>query len=396
MRISYKKFAGDAGLNIISVAIPIAVLQFLILPSIASSVGSIEYGQIVTIISLLTLCAEPLGFSLNNTRLLVARSYHNQKLEGDFNYLVLWCIPIIFFFITCGISYYAPSYNGLNTIFLVLISIFIFLQKYYEVDFRLNLNYRGILFISLFLCAGYIVGWGCFFVTGSWIYVYLVGCICSLGYSLKNNPLLHESLKSTTLFFSTLHTSIILLFVEFLSSVTKYADRMFLYPLLGGSAVATYYSATIISKMIILIVSPISSVVLSYFSRLNTLSRQSFLMMLGVTSVIGIIGYVGCILVARPVLNYLYPDWAAESMKLVYITTASSVINSAYCVIRPAILKFRNINLQVLLSGMDVVFYIIFSYLGYLFGELQGFCVGLLIYSVLQLSVRIVIFIFQK
>ena len=72
-----------------------------------------------------------------------------------------------------------------------------------------------------------------------------------------------------------------------MNSIVKYADRLILYPLLGGVAVSIYYSATIISKLISLAVTPLSTVILSYFSKMESLKRRTFYVMLSVGLTVG-------------------------------------------------------------------------------------------------------------
>ena len=197
------------------------------------------------------------------------------------------------------------------------------------------------------------------------------------------------------IFKNILKKNSILLFVEFMNSIVKYADRLILYPLLGGVAVSIYYSATIISKLISLAVTPLSTVILSYFSKMESLKRRTFYVMLSVGLTVGAVCYIFCVLIAESILNWLYPKWAAESMQLVYITTACAVVGAVNNIVRPAVLKFRNISWQLLLGGADTVLYIGLAYTFFLIGGLKGFCIGLLINAIIQLFLRVVIFLTQ-
>ena len=391
----YTGFVWDVALNIVSSAIPIAVLQLVILPTIASATSSEKNGQIVTLISFLTLAAEPFGFALNNTKLLVNETYTMEKSRGDFNYLLLISIPLNAIIIIIGTIYYAPDGGAVFVFMMLLTSTIILLQRYFMVFFRLTLNYRRILLDSFFLCTGYLIGLLLFNTSRDWILVYASGSIFSLSQTLWHNKLLKGPIRRTPFFKNILKKNSILLFVEFMNSIVKYADRLILYPLLGGVAVSIYYSATIISKLISLAVTPLSTVILSYFSKMESLKRRTFYVMLSVGLTVGAVCYIFCVLIAESILNWLYPKWAAESMQLVYITTACAVVGAVNNIVRPAVLKFRNISWQLLLGGADTVLYIELAYTFFLIGGLKGFCIGLLINAIIQLFLRVVIFLTQ-
>lgn len=102
-----------------------------------------------------------------------------------------------------------------------------------------------------------------------------------------------------------------------------------------------------------------------------------------------------CVIIAPFLLKWLYPEWAAESCELIYITTASAVISAINTIIRPAILRFRNTKWQFWIGGSNAVLYVVLALVFIQIGGLKGFCYGLLINSIVQLIFRTCIFWFQ-
>ncbi len=395
---SIKEYAGfgtNVILNMFSSALPIAILQLFVLPTIAAKTGSVAYGQIIAMIGLITLGSEPFGSALNNTRLLMENKYNERWIKGDFNYLILFAVPLSIIFVVFACAFYVGETEFLIIVSVAIIATTVLVQKYYMVYFRICLDYRRVLVNSIVLCSGYLLGLYLFLKGGSYLLVYLLGGILSLLNTLLRNPLLKEPAKKTKLFSETARGSGTLLFVEFSNSFIKYADRLLLYPFLGGTAVSIYYSATVISKLISMAVAPISTVILSYFSRMITMTKGMFYRMLVFTTVVGVIGYFVCVVISRPILQLLYPDWFSESVALVAVTTATAVVDAIGSVIRPAVLKFRNIKWQFLLGGSNLVLYTSLAYVFYLIGGIRGFCFGLLINSIIQLTMRIIIFLRQ-
>ena len=343
-------------------------------------------------IALLTLISEPLGFAINNARLLVNLDYEAIGDTGDFNYLIAICVPVNLLIIVAGTMLYIQDYDFLTVLMMAISSTIILIHKYYMVYFRLQLDYARIFISNMILCIGYWIGLLLFEMSFSWLLIYVIGGLASLIYTLYKNPLIKERFGKTRLLENTLGKMRALLFVEISNSIIRYADRLLLYPLLGGTAVSIYYSATVISKIISLSISPISTVILSYFSRMNELGKRHFLMMVCITAFMGIVGYMICVFMAHPVLICLYPNWADESFYLVFITTATCVVDAINSVIRPAVLKFRCTKWQYWIGSSNAAFYIILSIVFFHFGGLEGFCFGLLANALVQFIFRFWIF----
>lgn len=390
-----KKFIFDVVLNIVASAIPIATLQLIILPSIASQLESEHYGLIITLISFLTLFSHPFGNVLNNIRLLQSKESTGNTINGDFNILLLLSLLINSFIIVIGAVYFEGKLLLLNIVLLLTISSLILIREYLVVTFRIILNYKAILLNNLILSCGYLIGLFLFFITGYWQFVYIIGLTLSLLYILKNTKLLEGGFRRTPNLKGTMYRCLILFMSTFLKTVTSYADKLLIFPLLGSSAVAIYYSSTIIGKIISMGITPLSSVMLSYLSKIERLKFRNFIYILFFTGIAGILGYLICIFISRPLLSLLYPKWVEESMKLIYITTGTAIIGALNTVLHPINLRFNNINWQVLINGIYLVAYIFCSLSLYKLYGLVGFCSGILLASIIKLMTMIMVFMFN-
>ncbi|MEC5423400.1 hypothetical protein QGM71_07805 [Virgibacillus sp. C22-A2] len=390
-----KKFILDSLLNIIATAIPLVILQLVALPVVGATLGGSQYGLVVTLISLFTLLSLPFGNVLNNIRLLLDNEYKQNKTIGDFNILLIGAIIISSIVVTLGTVYYEGTFSLVSIILMVIISCSNLLREYTIVTFRLNLNYKAILLNNLVLGTGYLVGVVVFYLTGYWQSIFIIGSGLSLIYITRNSNLLKETLTTTKLFKKTSYKSFVLFISIFLKTILSYSDKLLLFPLLGPSAVSIYYTATIFGKIISMMIAPVNSVILSYITRMHKISMKSFKYIIAVTVIVGITGYSVTILISHPLLHYLYPTWAAESLELIYITTGSAVLGVMSSVIQPFVLRFNNINWQLLISGSNVVVYLISVFTLFNLYGLIGFCVGILIVNLLKFIIMISIFIFN-
>lgn len=391
-----KKFVLDSLLNIIATSIPLLILQLVTLPVVGARLGGDQYGLVVTLISLFTLLSLPFGNVLNNIRLLSDNEYKQKKITGDFNLLLAGSIIISSFMMILGTVYYEGSFSLVSIILMVTISCLNLLREYLLVSFRLKLNYKGILINNIILGIGYLTGTLVFYLTGYWQLIFIFGSGLSLFYITRNSNLLKETFTLTNLFKKTTYKSFVLFLSSFLKTLLSYADKLLLFPLLGPIAVTIYYTSTIVGKIISMMITPINGVILSYLTRMEKMRINNFIYIIVIIGIVGLMGYFATILISHPLLYFLYPNWAAESLKLIYITTASAIIGVMSSLLQPFNLRYNNINWQLLISGTNVVVYIISVFMFYNLYGLIGFCIGVLVANSYKLVLMITIFIFNN
>lgn len=389
------KFVIDSLLNIIATSIPLFILQLVALPVVGSILGGEQYGLVVTLISLFTIISLPFGNVLNNIRLLSDEEYKENKITGDFNMLLVASIIISSFLMVLGTIYYKETFSLTSLVLMVTISCLNLLREYLLVSFRLKLNYKKILINNLILGFGYLLGTYIFYLTGYWQSIFIFGSGISLYYIIRNSNLLKETFYTTKLFRKTTYKSLVLFCASFLKTLLSYADKLLLFPLLGPTAVSIYYTATILGKIISMMINPINGVILSYLTRMESIKINKFTYIIFIIFIIGTIGYFGTVLISQPLLSLLYPNWAEESMKLIYITTASAIIGVISSLVQPFNLRFNNISWQLIISGANVGVYIICTFVFYNLYGLMGFCIGILFANIFKLILMITIFVFN-
>jgi len=384
----------DFILNIIASAVPTIVMQIVILPIMGIRLGDKGYGSAVTLISMATLFSLPFGSVLNNIRLLMDNEYRKHNINGDFKILLTASMIINAIFMIIGTIYYEGRFSPVSIILVVLFSCLNILREYLIVSFRIKINYRAILLNNLMLSVGYLFGLLLFYFIGYWQIIYVSGSVFSLFYILKNSNIIYESFSKTKLFGKTLYNSLVLFFSVFMKTALTYADKLLLFPLLGSTAVSIYYTATLMGKILSLIITPISSVMLSYLAKMSKIKMKQFVIIVALTTVFGLIGYFIIIFISEPILNLLYPSWANESLKLINVTTATAILGVISSVINPVILRFNHINWQIVINLVNLIFYTILVFGFYSLYGLMGFCFGMLIANIIKLLLMISVFIF--
>lgn len=370
------QFIFDMGLNICAVGFPVAMLQLVVYPYISRRIDADSYGLMITMYSVWMVVSNSLGNVLNNIRLLYEKEYEDKHIIGDFNILFRCWAFINLVVILVFTIYYAKRISVMDTVFSVLIASALFLKAYTEVGFRLKLNYKAILMNGLLQGVGFLVGVLAFILTGIWQFIFLFGFSFSALYSVARTKLLQEPFVKTCLYRKVSKASMQYAAATFSNSMMGYADKMVLYPLMGGHVVSVYYTATILGKIISMLTGPITSVVLSYISRWDKKRRDSFSKILLLGIVLAAAGYFITLIISRPVITFLFPQWVKNVMKLLPFTTATIVLQTLNAFLNPFVLKFYDIKWQVVINFASLFVY--FSgalVLWYHFGII-GFCIG--------------------
>jgi O-antigen/teichoic acid export membrane protein len=396
MNISKKKIVFDLVLNMIATAVPIAILQLVIYPLISQDVTVEGYGMMVTVISLLTVISNTLGNTLNNIRLLNDGKYKKKRIVGDFNQLLLR--ESIISLIIVG-SFSIVLFRQISLIEFLLIEVIGMLMvfhSYFIVDFRLKLDYNAIVWNNVQLALGYFVGYLTFFLTGIWELVYLFGYGFSLIYIFRKTKLWREPLLKTIYWHEILKDTFLLLISGVLGSLLNYSDKIIIYPMIGAEAVTIYYIATLLGKLVSMVIGPINSVMLSYIVKLKQISNKILTLILCSAVMIAVVGYIICLTFGEVVLKYIYPQHFSEVVKYMPITSATAMIMMLISVLYPFVLKFCKMKWQVIIDATSLICYVCLGVAFYQFYGLHGFCIGVLAAFLIKFFIMFIIFIKQK
>lgn len=390
-----KKVILDMLLNIISTAVPTIILQLLILPSIANFVDENKYGLIVTILAMLNVIPATMGNSLNNIRLVYEEKYKENKTKGDFQLVLVICETVNILLIFIISWYYLGKFDVINILLIIITGILWLGREYHIVAFRISLNYKAILLNNLYLTLGYGLGYIVFKITNYWQFIYILGMLISYVYIYINSDICKEPFVKTIFWKNVLKDNLLLLISVILARLINYADKLLLYPLLGGAVVSIYYVATIFGKVVSMAITPINSVALSYLAKIKNKPDHLFKWTYMMGIMVCVIGYILVIIFSKPILKIIYPMYVDEAMKYIYITSATICINVLTSIITPFVLKFFAMKWQIVINGVTTACYVIISVILLHFYGLAGFCIGALLTNVIKLLITTLVYVFN-
>ena len=391
--VRLKAAASDMALNIVATLVPMVSLQLFILPLIARSMSADAYGSAVAVIALFGLLPLTLGNVINNVRLLRNQAYVDRGLNGDFTVIVA-ALAMISAICTGVCSWFSGETSIAELTLISIGSILMLVREYLVVEYRIRLNYRGILFANAWQTVGQFMGLALFYITGLWSPIYLMAYLVSDAYLLRTTVLWKEPFKITGEILRTLGDTASLGLANLFNKLTNYADRLVLIPLAGAPSVAVYYVSCLFGNALSLIISPINNVLLSYLAKEKKSSNKSFYLALFSGTLLCLLGFVLTVLVARPLISLLYPQFADAAMEYVPVSTAAAYVMVLSNIANPFVMRFCDLRWQTILNGTFCAVFFILALIGFFVAGIFGFCCGVLLANVTRLV--LVICVYQK
>ena len=388
------KMALDMILNITAAAIPVALLQIVIYPLISRHILEEEYGLMITLYSLWALISNTLGNVIFNIRLINDSNYLEHNYQGDFLRIVI-LYGIVNTVIISAITIY---YNqGVDHLLLSIVTAnLLFLKSYLDVGFRLKIDFLAVTISAVLVGVGFFIGTLIAIKTGVWEMIFITGYASGTFFAAVKSKLLKEGIVKTPLYSRTFNDCLKLTGASIIANSMTYADKLVLFPLMGGRTTAIYYNATILAKIVGMVTGPASGVILTYLSKKKNASKNLFRKMLLSGFCIVTVAYFLVIMTSRPVFLLLYPQWVEDIMIYIPVTTANECILALISLINPYVMKFCDLKWQLIINSVGVaVYFAAATVLWSRFG-LMGFCFGTVIGSSTRLALIFYAYCFKS
>ena len=203
---------------------------------------------------------------------------------------------------------------------------------------------------------------------------------------------MRDPLVKTELFTRVNNDTNKLVIASVIGNMMNYADKLILYPIMGGYAVSIYYTATILGKIIGMLTGPINSVVLSYISRWDSDKKNILNKILIIGTALCIIGYIITLVIAKPIIGLLFKQWVDEVMCYIPITTINVLLLTLISIISPFVLKFCDMKWQIIINCLSVAVYFVAALVLWKLFGLTGFCIGTVIGTVTKLVIMLFVY----
>jgi len=384
--------------NTAAYALPVFLQQFVVYPLMASKLGAEANGQFLTLIAMNYFVINITVSVLSSIRLLRHAEYAERQEKGDFNLLLLIFAVINGVTVIGGTIYYGgQSVSPLEVFLSVVVALLFVYQNYIVAQYRIELRFRNILINNLLLCLGYFLGLGVmYFIFPYWQMVFIVPYAITTVYDYTHTDYIKEPIRVTPLFSGTVEKYFVLLSSSLLASMVTYGDRLLLYPLMDGASVSIFTSAQLVGKILQMVATPVSGFLLALLAnQKNFQFRIKWHHPVLCAAVCGAC-YLGMLVVSRPLIGFLYADWAEQSIQYVSLTAVNGVLHMVGVMLNVFVLRFCNAKWQVVKSAVYLAVYIAISFTLLQFFGLWGFCLGNVLASCTELLIIVIALLKEK
>ncbi len=384
----------DYALSVIASMIYTFARQIVVFPLLAAHLTDTDYGTMLTVVGLVNVFTALVGGTLNNVRLIRATAYDEEEQSGDFLLLCLLgsvlgvagCVALGFIFELSAVTI------GLLCAYIVINNFYQYATAY----FRLNLNFLRNLIVNVVASAAYVVS--CFFFASAtlWPVIFLFGELAGLVYTVITTAFYKEGFSRTPLLRSTTAMYLQLAFVNLVSNLLMYADRMILYPILGAESVSYYSTASFFGKSAGMVMVPIAGVLLGYFAQKSfRATRKGFMLVNAISLVCLGLFMLFCIPVAPWFTKILYPTLFAQSAPYILLANLGAVISIAGNMAQPMLLKAcPTRDLMIIQIAFGAIYLASSLWLLPLYG-LYGFCLATILSNLFRLLAFYVLGLFK-
>lgn len=384
--------------NTVAYALPVFLQQFVVYPLMASKLGVEANGQFLALIALNYFVIGITVSVLSSVRLLRHTEYADIQEKGDFNLLLLVFAVINAVTVIGGTIYYGGrSVSPLEILLSVVVVLLFVYQNYIVVQYRVELRFKNILINNLLLCIGYLLGLGVmYFIFPHWQMVFIVPYAITAVYDYTHTDYIREPIRTTPLFRGTLKKYFVLLSSSLLASMVTYGDRLLLYPLMDGATVSIFTTAQLVGKILQMVATPVSGFLLAHMANQKKFQFQIKWYYLMAFAGVCIICYLGMLVISRPLIGFLYADWAEQSMQYVPLTVVNGVLHMVVVMLNVFVLRFCNTKWQLVESVVYLAVYMVAGFTLLQFFGLWGFCLGIILASCMELMVVLIALLKEK
>lgn len=288
-----------------------AVLQIVVTPLLNRLMGAEQLGNLLYITGLVAIICPSVGQALNTSRLVVRRDC--EVTNGDYDWLLL------IFGAIGSVAALVMSRNSITNIAMaagVFIMFMLTVFRYYgDVEYRLNLNYRRYFIYYLLIGIGYLAGFGIYYVTGQWVWIYLIGEGAALIFVGITGKVFYNFWNRSRFFSAALSRGFFLMLSYLVTNTTLNIDRLVIRQVLGNEQVTWYYVTSLIGKTLVLLIAPINTIVISYLTkRKERLTRLQYGKAALAGGIVSFVFFLAC-QVGTPLFVWLFYRNLYDSVK---------------------------------------------------------------------------------
>ena len=381
----YKTQLGDSIWSILGLVLMNAVAQIAAFPLLARVFGEAGYGDIQYLMAYVNIVTVSVGCAANLAR-MTAPAKERMENNGDYNLFLLGIALLGIPFTLLIKRFGGVSMDTPTTLCYYLLFVAMAFRYYADVSYKLTLRYRRYFLYYLFISIGYGIGAVLVWKTRIWPLALLPGEAKGVLFAyLADGTLRRKGLKISRAFGHVARCILIFFLSEGISNVIFNVDRLILKFLIGSSAVAVYYLATLVGKTVSLVTTPLNSVLIGYLARYEGRFSRKIMKWVFLASIVSFVVFTGvCVLGGYLVLLLLYPDQLESVRDFLMVGSFAQVVFFTTSFITVILIRFAKKSYQIFINGAFGVCFFGIGIPATILWGLWGFAVAMVISNLVR------------
>lgn len=383
------KFAKDLGLNIVALIVMNLVIQLVVYPYINRVLGEDAFGTILYLMSIIAVVSGSFGGALNNVRLVTKPQYESKN--GDYDTLLLLFCGITVA-VAIGTLAFLKALTPIDVLFFSLLAVLTLCRYYFDVAFRINLNYVLFFITYILISVGYLAGTLLFHLSEIWYLALISGEAAAIIFVLCKSDIVRHPLQCSKNRGRVWRDVWIVALSYIISNFFLNIDRILLLNILGGDAVTTYYTASVLGKTLALLIGPLTGVLIAHLANYDgQLSRKAYIKIVIITIGLSVLAFIGCALVSPVLIKWLYPNVYLSASGLIGVGTLGQVLYFSSSLLLAVILRFCKTKYQFLVQVIYGIIYIGMAIPMAIFNGIYGFAYATVIANTIRFIIIIIV-----
>ncbi len=380
-----KILAGDLVYSVGGLVCMNGVLQLLMYPFLEKNMGQAAFGNVQTLLAVISILATTFGSGASYSRMVSKMKEHD--CNGDYNiYLaVASLISVVIAAIT--VHFTVGAQGVLYHIGFALLTVFSILRYYGDVEYRLNVNFKGFFIYYLLISLGYVAGTLIYPLSNSWIFAVLAGELACFVYVTAKGSIFSgkDVFRPSENFGDNIRSMVILSLTNLINALVLHSDKLLLRAMVSAEAVTVFYVATLIGKIIAMLTTPLNGIIIGYLTKFKgKFSAKLFGAVIAVALGIGAVFIFGGFIVSHLFVGIMYPDVYETAKPLFLTANAGQVFYFISGSLMVVVLRFIEEKYQLIINTVyAIIFALVVIPFVYFLG-LWGIAYGLLIVNVLR------------
>jgi O-antigen/teichoic acid export membrane protein len=372
--------AGDLIYSIAGLVCMNGVLQLFMYPYLTKKMGEGPFGNVLTLLAVVSILATTFGSGANYSRMVSKTKGHDNN--GDYNiYLAITSVISVIISVLSVYFIVGPQNLVYMTGFAILTVVSI-LRYYGDVEYRLNVNFKGFFIFYLLISIGYTLGTAIYPFTKSWILAVVAGELACFVYVIIKGSIFSGKglFKPSEFFKENIRSMVLLSLTNMINALVLQSDKILLNIKLGGESVTVFYAATLVGKIIALLTTPLNGVIIGYLSKYKgKFTKKFFTIVIAAALGVGAVFVVGCFVASHIFVGIMYPGEVYNAAKeYFFLANAGQILYFISGSLMVVVLRFTDEKYQLIINmTYAVLFALIVIPSVWLYG-LWGITFGLL------------------